>query len=327
MPIFAQKKSSWTDWKTLYSDNKIKVEIKFKIRNNSCLQGGKSSKYKYKITGTPHSAKKYVFWKIKYVDCNNSTVEKQNKVLIGGSNAEIGTIESMDYIFMSKKVIKKFYDVDTKIKQDKNYHFNRDLYKKLKKQVRQTIPFKYNFTFGGGIYTDLGSTDQMNFKNLRHRFYDPYISFGLFRKTRIKPKFTYMKHKDISRATLIGIFADAGLCEIGTSGMWKGGYNLKTSGFVRLEAGVHFRELFRVSAGIFDFGIDKDFSNHLYSLTLGLTVKIRKIHIDFNYFQTANQSFTAFNSYFQTGVNFYLNFFRTVPRHIKYKLKNGLYSM
>jgi len=123
--VFAQKKSSWTDWEKLYSDNQITVEIKFKIRDNSCSQGGKNSKYKYNITGTLYSSEKYVFWKMKYKACNNLTVVKQNQIVIGGSNAVTGIIESMDYIFLQKKMIKKFYDAST-IKSQSNKNENKN---------------------------------------------------------------------------------------------------------------------------------------------------------------------------------------------------------
>jgi len=120
----------------------------------------------------------------------------------------------------------------------------------------------------------------------------------------------------------MGIFADAGLYGIGINRAFDNDFNIETDGFLRLEAGFHFWETIRLSAGIIDFGIDNDFDNYLYSGTFGLTLKIRKMHIDINYIQLANQTFDTYNSYFQIGTNFYLNFFRKVPRNKKRNLKN-----
>ncbi len=324
--VFAQKKSSWTNWEKLYSDKQITVEIRFKIRNNSCSQGGKNSKYKYKITGTLYSSEKYVYWKMKYKACNNITVVKQNQIAIGGSNAETGTIESMDYIFLPKKMIKKFYDADTQKSQPNNKKHNTNSDKKsyriAKKEIQKTIPYKYCLKFGGGLYTDLGLIEDISFDNITERFYDPYISFGLFRKVGVKPKFTRKRSRDISRATLIGVFADASLYGIGAIRAFDNNFNIKTDGFLRLEAGFHFWEAVRLSAGIIDFGIDSNFDNYLYSGTFGLTLKIRKMHFDINYIQLLNKSFDSYSSYFQIGINFYLNFFRTMPKNTKRNLKN-----
>ena len=322
--VFAQKKNSWTDWEELYSDTNIKVEIRFKIRENSCQSGGKNSKYKYKLTGTLYTEEKFVYWKMKYKACNNQDVEVQNSIAIGGKDATIGIVESLDYIFLTKKLIKNHYDENTK-KIKPPCKLDKKDYRADKRTIRKTIPHKYSIHFGGGLYSDIGTTLSLGpdiFNNMDTWIYDPFISVGIFRKIGIKKKFT-PKNNDNSRATLFGVFADAGLYNVGINNLSKNDFDIQADGFLHLESGFLFWEIIRLSAGIIDYNIDENFDDFLYSTTFGLTLKIRKFQLYINYTQSFEQSFELQNSYLQAGFNISLNFFRTVPKQTKEKLKEN----
>jgi len=110
--LFAQTKSSWTAWEKLYSDKQIKVEIQYKIREEGC-QTQKTNKYHYRVSGNVYTSTRYVYWKIKYKDCNGQIIEDKQQIAIGGSEAITGIVESMDYRFMAKSIYVKFYGVST----------------------------------------------------------------------------------------------------------------------------------------------------------------------------------------------------------------------
>lgn len=128
---FGQKKNSWTTWEKLYSDNQIKVEIQFKIRSNGC-QTQKTSKFRYRLTGRLYRSKQYVYWKMKYKDCNGTIQEAKNQVRISvEKSGDVTTVdnmlfESMDDRFMTQKVVKKFYNVNINGHQNKQNINNQE---------------------------------------------------------------------------------------------------------------------------------------------------------------------------------------------------------
>lgn len=102
--------STWGAWETLYSDQDVTVDIQFKLASNSCINGGKRSKYRYRISGRPVSYSKFVYWKLSYNNCNNNLIAENKKIQIGGSNVSTGMVESMDYTFTGT-VSQKFSNV------------------------------------------------------------------------------------------------------------------------------------------------------------------------------------------------------------------------
>ncbi len=323
------QKAKWTQWEKLYADHQVTVEIKFKIRKNSCGQGGKKSKFKYRVKGTLYSQEKYVYWKTKYKGCNNIEITPVYQIAIGGSSAALGIVESMDFSFLCKKMIKLHYDASTKIKKKDlpKKKLDKKAYRYAKKKIRKEEPYKYAFKFGTGIYSNFGNPQTMNFNNLHLRVYEPYVNVGLFRKFGINEKFTRKKNRDISRASFIGLFADAGTFNVGTSRVFKNDFDINTETWVRLEGGFHFWEAIRLSGGVINYGIPKkvtslkDFDNIWYSGTVGLTIKYRKSHFDLNYVRLTDQKFTQNVAYLQFGASLYINFIRTVPKRKKERLK------
>ncbi len=94
----AQNSSQFTKIE-IYSDQQIKVEVEFKLYNSICKDLNKSNKYTYIVTGQLYSFNKEVKWNLKYIDCNGNPQDEKKNISIGGNEAEIGRIESIDQIF------------------------------------------------------------------------------------------------------------------------------------------------------------------------------------------------------------------------------------
>ena len=105
----------------IYSDKQIKVEVEFKLYNSICKDLNKSNKYTYIVTGQLYSFNKEVKWNLKYIDCNGNPQDEKKNISIGGNEAEIGRIESIDQTFQGnlfsnnksyiKEIIEKIEDL------------------------------------------------------------------------------------------------------------------------------------------------------------------------------------------------------------------------
>lgn len=104
----------WTDWKVLYSENNLKVEVSFKLYN--CDSSQKQSKYRYQISGDLFDEPKFLNWKMEYINCDNEVITQQNSVNIG-ENGDDGLVESMDNVFICSLLQKPFYNVKTSAKE------------------------------------------------------------------------------------------------------------------------------------------------------------------------------------------------------------------
>ena len=94
---YSQSKSS--KWITIFSDNQIKVEVKFKIKKDVCNDLNSKNNYRYKITGSLYKDTKYCKWFLEYIDCNGNNIKEEQSVKIGGNNSKLGVLRSMDYQF------------------------------------------------------------------------------------------------------------------------------------------------------------------------------------------------------------------------------------
>lgn len=100
IPSFSNAKS-YEFFKTeIYADNQIRVEVEFKLYNTICSDLKKSNKYTYIVTGQLYNYTKSVNWKLKYIDCNGNLQIEDLKVFIGGNDAVLGRIESLDQRFV-----------------------------------------------------------------------------------------------------------------------------------------------------------------------------------------------------------------------------------
>lgn len=93
--------TGWTDWQKLYSDNNITVEIQFFHSNNSCEDGGKPFKFKYKLNGLIVNNVQFVTWKMNFISCNNESWCDQNSIAIGGPEAKnlLGSSQLINALF------------------------------------------------------------------------------------------------------------------------------------------------------------------------------------------------------------------------------------
>lgn len=103
------KAQSWSSFEKLYSDNRISVEISFRYSETACDTQGKTSKYRYKISGKLYPSNKFVTWKMDYISCNGIYYTETKSINVGLNGIE-DIVESLDYTFNAKKLEKEFYD-------------------------------------------------------------------------------------------------------------------------------------------------------------------------------------------------------------------------
>ena len=106
----------------IFNNDNLKVEIKFSFGNCSM----KANMYTYRYDGKLSTSKKYVNWKVDYIDCNGSKKTFGRGIPIGGYDiiSEIGgrpediETDGFDDQFQGK-IIDKIYDVKSSIKEEK----------------------------------------------------------------------------------------------------------------------------------------------------------------------------------------------------------------
>lgn len=122
---FQAKAQSWSDFRKIYSDQQIVVEISYRNSETACESQGKSSKYRYRISGNLYASTVFVVWKMDYTDCNGINYIETNSVNVGQGGSD-GIVESLDYTFNSKQVKNEFYEVSLngyEIKEKKEFIF------------------------------------------------------------------------------------------------------------------------------------------------------------------------------------------------------------
>lgn len=90
--------ADWGDWKLVDEINGVKLEIQYKLNNQSCSLN-KTNKYRYKASSN-HSFSSVTFnWVLEVNDCNGNTIKREEEIVI--NTDDIGNIiESTDYTFM-----------------------------------------------------------------------------------------------------------------------------------------------------------------------------------------------------------------------------------
>jgi hypothetical protein len=89
---------AWLPWEPLFKDDNIEVEVSFQINKNSCEEGGRYSKIKYKVTGEIRDYRYFINWKMDYVDCYGSLYYQINSLNIGeGSKIIEGQVDQFIY--------------------------------------------------------------------------------------------------------------------------------------------------------------------------------------------------------------------------------------
>lgn len=125
---------SWSPYQELYTDNQISVGISFRNSPTACEAQGISSKYRYRIKGKFYNTRKYVTWKMDYINCNGIKFIETNSVNIG-LNGHDGVIESLDYTFLATELEKEIYDIATNTYDAKEKKEIKGIHSTLPKQI------------------------------------------------------------------------------------------------------------------------------------------------------------------------------------------------
>ncbi len=113
----AQTNQKWSDWKEIYKDNDITVELKIYTPNpNSCQDPTNQFKFKYRVTGKYKATPSYLNWSISYYDCNNLRYYQHNSLPLWKETYEdisYGvTIKNIDQQFTGDYIDQTHYDID-----------------------------------------------------------------------------------------------------------------------------------------------------------------------------------------------------------------------
>jgi len=101
--------SSWSNWKPLYSNGEIQVEIRlYEPKKNSCAPNGKKLKYKYRVKGAYKKSQYYLNWHMDYIDCNGDLIRQSNAVEIGKNKyvdiSNWKSVESLEFSFIGRSI-------------------------------------------------------------------------------------------------------------------------------------------------------------------------------------------------------------------------------
>ncbi len=112
---FAQ---SWTDWKLLYKEKGLTIEISF---NNRGCNVGKPVFIKYRLYGTIYDFSQYLIYRIDYIDCNGDNrfidqafnISKENPIFNGSlvQNGEPKNDADGVLTFYASEISDNFYNI------------------------------------------------------------------------------------------------------------------------------------------------------------------------------------------------------------------------
>jgi len=106
--------SGWGDWKKIYDDGTMQVELNIYQPSNGCVPNSKPFKFKGRITGNWRNRPTYLTFKLDYLGCDGNIFFLQESFNIynpGGGYASQMLIESLDFTFVGEKIADPFYDV------------------------------------------------------------------------------------------------------------------------------------------------------------------------------------------------------------------------
>ncbi len=99
-------------WETLYSTNNNDILIQIQISENKKCGDGSTPNYKfaYKTPSLTGNNKRYLVWKMDYLDCDGFLYTQERSLDLEKNGASKHLIESSDYMFVSSELIRPFYD-------------------------------------------------------------------------------------------------------------------------------------------------------------------------------------------------------------------------
>ncbi|BDD11948.1 hypothetical protein FUAX_43800 (plasmid) [Fulvitalea axinellae] len=202
----------------------------------------------------------------------------------------------------------------------------RSYYRHNKKKELKRTPHKYVFTLGAGAFTHLFKTASLTIDTISRNSWSPMVSGGFFRRVNTQPKF--IGGRDFSKATLLGVFVDAGSFKVNLKDQTLNETVLKKNYYYHIEAGAHFWEAVRVSGGILKGISDEENYNYL-SGTFGLALKIRHFSVQVDYTQLyrleekewLGDNEENFQSMLRIGLQYQLNFYRRLSKTEKERIR------
>lgn len=127
-----------TEWESagiIYKDNFVTVNLEYRIYPNLCNNNSnRTSKFRYRITGTSRDDDYYLNWKMDYYNCNGSITCQTNVLNIGKSSGADEIQENMDWTFLGYKLETPFYEVKSSYTKDKTAPFIKPLPKLIAPQ-------------------------------------------------------------------------------------------------------------------------------------------------------------------------------------------------
>lgn len=95
----------------LFSNSGVSIELGFKIPKSTCDSTSRKARFALFVnnSGNLKNVRRYLNWKIDYVNCNNDVVEKTVSIEISNLNDMLNT--SLDWDFEAKQIERDFYNV------------------------------------------------------------------------------------------------------------------------------------------------------------------------------------------------------------------------
>jgi len=125
MCLTAISQSDWESVGTLYKDSYVKVELQYRL-NDPCDINGRSSRFRYFITGSPGGTDKFINWRMDYYNCDKTITCRTNFFNIGKFPSE-GINENIDWRFDGYKLEIPFYDVTISSRPEVKASFTKAL--------------------------------------------------------------------------------------------------------------------------------------------------------------------------------------------------------
>ncbi|MFM2306530.1 MAG: hypothetical protein RLZZ367_1199 [Bacteroidota bacterium] len=88
--------STYGNWQEIYKDNQIRIYIGYKESGSSCINGGRTNKYAYRIEGNLYAASFSVYSAVSYTDCYGQQKQVVNTINLGIGGA-LGLLEGSTY--------------------------------------------------------------------------------------------------------------------------------------------------------------------------------------------------------------------------------------
>lgn len=100
-PLKAQ--GTWTDGVEVYNSRGVRVLVQFNYRDNSCLQGGKTNKFRFQVQGYPESAKHPIYISFDYLNCQGVPVNHEVRLDLSEVH-DTNPIQKIDYSYTGERI-------------------------------------------------------------------------------------------------------------------------------------------------------------------------------------------------------------------------------